>query len=104
MEIFLLLIAVHFTCDFALQSDYIARGKNRYSGVAPREWWIILSAHGFIHGLGVYLLTESFTAFVFQVVTHIAIDFTKCEEKITYKVDQLLHVLVMAFIAIGVTF
>lgn len=55
-----LLICSHFVCDYPLQSDFIAVGKNPakspYNGV---HWFWIMCGHSFTHGAGVAIVTNA---------------------------------------------
>lgn len=97
-----LLIGSHMVCDYALQSDFIANAKNHNSDVGKLYWKFVLPAHGFIHAMGVYIVTQSLYASIFQLVTHCVIDYLKCDNKISFNVDQWLHITVMFIISIFV--
>lgn len=99
-EMFFILLCSHSIADFALQNDYIAQAKNRNSELGKDVWFMVLPAHGFIHAGLVYFVTMNIYASIFQFITHVIIDFVKCENKIGYKTDQALHVFIMLLIAI----
>lgn len=92
IEIFFMLIAGHYLADFALQSDFLAQAKNRNTQVGKVFWPHALMAHSSIHGLVVGLITGSLLLAVAETVTHWLIDFYKCEEKISLRLDQALHI------------
>ena len=93
ITIFLLLIASHFVCDYVLQTDPIARGKNRNteSCLFGVNWWYWMTSHSVTHGLGVGVITGSITLGLLETVAHWLIDFGKCEKWYGLHVDQLLH-------------
>lgn len=98
--IFLLMIA-HALCDFALQTEPMAQGKNRtrpvdLSKIPPGQkvqsvWPHWLTSHALIHAGGVYVVTQSVTAALVEFVAHWAIDFGKCESWYGIHTDQGLH-------------
>lgn len=100
LTVLFLLMGSHFICDYPLQSDFIAQGKNRYTPVGKMYWTVVLPAHGMVHAMGVFLITQSLGLAIFQLVTHVIIDFIKCENRITFHQDQYLHFAVMLVIAI----
>lgn len=87
-----LLIAFHFVCDYSLQSDFIAVGKNpanpQTNGV---PWYWIMTSHAFVHGAAVAILTQSVLLGLAEVVIHFVIDVGKCKKLINADQDQCLH-------------
>ena len=98
IQLWLLLLG-HFVADFALQSDSMARGKNRHrkpENVPPGQrpmvvWPYWLSAHAGTHSAAVYLVTGSVYLSVAEFAAHCFIDFAKCENWTTIHADQGLH-------------
>ena len=98
-EILFLLICGHAVADFALQSDWMAKNKNRNnpSTYIPSgqtytpTWFYVLGAHGFIHGLAVYLVTGNLSLGVIETISHLILDFAKCESWTNPHQDQFLH-------------
>lgn len=93
------LICSHAICDFALQSDAMAKGKNRHNHATPPpgakfqpSWGYWLSAHALIHGAGVALVTGVWWLGLAEASCHALIDFNKCENRIGINADQTLHV------------
>jgi hypothetical protein len=84
------LLVAHALCDFPLQNDYLARAKSAWCGHA--EWPWALAAHSLIQGGGVALVTGSVGLGLAEAVAHAAIDNLKCAGRISYSVDQGLHV------------
>ena len=93
------LLVAHALADFALQSDAMAKGKNRHNKpdfvpvgqklVPCWPYW--LSAHALISGGLVYIVTNSLTLGLFETVAHWFIDFAKCENWTNPNIDQALH-------------
>jgi hypothetical protein len=103
MELFFYLIAGHALADFALQSDDMAKGKNRNRrldmmlkippGQKPMTVWPYwLTSHALIHGGAVALITGVWWLGLAEFVIHWAIDFAKCENWTGIHTDQALHV------------
>jgi hypothetical protein len=96
-DLLFLLVVSHALGDFALQSDRMARGKNRHAersdpdGVLP-EWYYWMTAHAIIHGGGVALVTNSPALGIAEVFLHWLIDFGKCDKRYGFHTDQLLHI------------
>jgi len=97
--ILFLLLASHCLADFVLQNETMVSGKNRHSkrheesgGHFP-PWYYWLGAHALIHGALVYLVTYNLYFGLAETALHASIDFLKCERKINFHLDQVLHVL-----------
>jgi len=84
------LLVAHALCDFPLQNDYLAKAKSAWSGHA--EWPWALAGHSLIQGGGVALVTGSIWLGLAEAVLHAVIDNLKCANRISYSVDQSLHV------------
>jgi hypothetical protein len=84
------LLVAHALCDFPLQADYLALHKNKWAGYADWPW--ALAAHSLIQGGGVALVTGSVGLGLAEAVLHAAIDNLKCAQRISYNVDQTLHI------------
>lgn len=99
--LFFLMIAGHAVCDFGLQGEWMATNKNRHTRrnfpaekLASMEiiWPHLLFAHAITHGLSVYLVSHSLKLGIFETLSHMAIDFGKCERWYGFHVDQFLHI------------
>lgn len=101
--LFSILIAGHFVCDYTLQTDAIARGKNRNDNPAlfGVPWYYWLAGHSSTHALMVGIFTHNVYAGVFEFVMHSLIDFGKCEKKYGIHVDQALHTICKLMIVIS---
>jgi len=98
MELLFLLVAAHALCDFPLQGEAMGAGKNRHKntggayGADFPPWYAWLGAHGLIHGGAVYLITGSWLLGGIETLVHMAIDDLKCDGRISFDQDQLLHI------------
>jgi hypothetical protein len=90
MDIFFLLLFGHALGDFALQTEYMIKNKDRKNN--PESWYIYATAHAVIHGGLVGFFTGSFVLAIAETVCHAVIDQGKCSGKIDFKIDQLLHI------------
>jgi hypothetical protein len=99
------LIMGHAIADFALQSDSMAKGKNRNvtpTYIPPGQklqicWPYWLCAHGLIHGAMVTIVMGSVWLGLAEAVFHSAIDFGKCENCYGIHQDQALHMVCKVF-------
>ena len=98
IELLFYLLAGHALADYVLQTDIMAKCKNRqaeiYKTVGPNfpGWCYWLSAHALIHGGTVALITGIWWLGLIETVAHWLIDFAKCENKINIHQDQFLHI------------
>jgi len=98
----LLLLAGHALCDYPLQGDFLARGKNRTAPIAGIPWWQCLTAHALIHAGMVYLVTRSLWFALAELVIHWLTDYSRCEgwfgsgssttNARAFNIDQAIHV------------
>jgi Protein of unknown function (DUF3307). len=95
MNLLLQLIAWHFICDYVLQTDAIATGKNLKLNKAQYgvDWYYWMTAHAITHSLAVYYLTFDIRLTIFELLAHWWIDYRKCLGKINLHTDQSLHIL-----------
>lgn len=101
-KILFLLLCGHGIVDYSLQTDYVARGKNRHAippgydpvlhGPIQIVWPYVLTAHALEHGLAVFLVTNSLALGLAETAAHWIIDFGKCEKWYGIHVDQWLHI------------
>lgn len=103
--ILFLLFAGHAFSDYAFQNDFVASAKNHKTEIGKLFWKWVLPAHGLMHALPVFLITQSFTLTIFEWVAHCIIDYLKCDGRLTFNQDQLLHVackvLYVVLLAVG---
>jgi hypothetical protein len=102
MILFFQLMIGHALADFVLQTDTMARAKDRHSdfskgkGESFPPWYYWLAAHALVHGGVVFVVTGSAVLALVEVILHSAIDYAKCERWIGFHQDQALHVLCKA--------
>lgn len=89
----------HAVGDFGLQSDWMAKHKNRrvhednvHSRKPELIWAHVMSSHCLIHAGAVGLATGSVLLAVMEFVAHFIIDVCKCEGYIGFHTDQFLHI------------
>ena len=87
----LLLFAGHALCDYPLQGDFLAKGKNHRNPLPGVPWYQCMGAHALIHAGMVYLVTQSYTFAICEFVVHFWTDYAKCDEKLTFNQDQAIH-------------
>ena len=105
--LFFKLLIGHALCDFSLQTDSMAKGKNRHrktdappgAAYAP-SWYFWLPAHALIHAGAVLVVTGNHWFAVAELVLHSAIDFGKCENWYGMRTDQAAHVLCKVIYAV----
>lgn len=90
--LFFWLLIAHAVCDFPLQGDFLAHGKNHRDPIPGVPWFICLLAHALIHAGGVALVTGSVAAGLAEFAVHALIDFGKCQGWYGFGHDQALHV------------
>lgn len=110
INIWLLLLAGHFLCDYALQNDYMVKAKSRHTPEGSNHiWLIVLTAHSLIHSIPVGILSvvllgfESLMAAVLiigQAAIHFTIDKAKTDGDLTYIEDQVWHVVIVTILSI----
>jgi len=99
LELFFKLYIAHALADFALQTDAMAKGKNRHNkpDYIPAGqkfvpcWHYWLTAHALIHAGGVWWATGIMWLGLVELVMHWLIDFLKCEGLTNPNQDQFLH-------------
>lgn len=109
MKLLFALIIGHALCDYPLQGDPMAIGKNRH--IPPRNvppgqkvctiWPYWLTAHALIHAGAVWLITGNVWCALAELILHWWIDFAKCENWTNIHADQALHIVCkVAYVAI----
>jgi len=87
-----LLLCGHALCDYPLQGDFLARGKNHKAPIPGVPFYHCLVAHALIHAGMVYLVTGSLWLGIAEFVLHAATDYAKCDGRLTFNQDQAVHV------------
>lgn len=106
------LVIGHALCDFPLQGQFLAAGKNRNTKMPDPEgdpfpgnlWAYCLTAHALIHAGMVWVITGSPLFALIELVCHWLIDFGKCEKWTNFAGDQALHILCKIGFALAVYF
>lgn len=90
-----LLIFGHLVGDYVLQTDSIARGKNRHVNyeIYSVPWYYWMASHCAVHGGLVYLVTGSIVLALAEFICHFVIDEMKCASVIGLHTDQFGHLL-----------
>lgn len=96
LPMFCALIAGHALCDYPLQGDFLAKGKNRTAPIPGMPWQQLLGAHAAIHGGAVGLITGIWWLGLLEFAAHFVIDDAKCRSRLTFTQDQTLHVVCKA--------
>jgi len=90
------LLAAHALCDYPLQGDFLARGKNHKAPITGVPWWQCLAAHSMIHGGAVAALTGMWWMGAAEAALHAVIDYGKCDGRYGFNADQAFHILCKA--------
>jgi hypothetical protein len=99
LPLFIMLCAVHFVCDFVIQGEVMALGKNRHIPAStPVPWAYWMTAHTACHAVGVFLLTRNVPMACLEWAAHWIIDALKCEHVFGFHTDQALHIATKAAI------
>lgn len=92
-ELLLVLIGIHFLCDYPLQTEFLAKGKASFdqplNGV---PWYHCMTAHCAVHALGVGLATRVWELALAEFVCHFIIDTSKAQKRFGINIDQALHI------------
>lgn len=99
------LTVAHALCDYPLQG-YLAELKNNNSVVIDEKYaWVFgLFFHSIIHAGAVAFLTQSVVATIIKFVVHFITDYVKCQKKISFCFDQIIHILTKVIICIVVLY
>lgn len=90
-KLLFLLLAGHALCDYPLQGDFLAKGKNHKLPFPGMAAWQILLAHCLIHCGMVLLVTGSVWLALAELLIHYATDYAKCDGRISFNQDQAIH-------------
>ncbi|QIG70802.1 DUF3307 domain-containing protein [Rhizobium phage RHph_I1_18] len=102
LMIFALMIG-HAIADYPGQGDFMARGKNCKEPIPGVPWYTVLFNHSLIHAGFVWVITTSPILALCELTAHFAIDYGKCRFKLSFNLDQMLHLackVLWAFIAV----
>lgn len=87
----LALFCAHALCDYPLQGDFLARGKSPEAPITGVPWYQCLIAHCLIHAGAVALITGSAPLGFIELGVHWWADVSKCEGRIAFNQDQIIH-------------
>ena len=88
------MLIAHGVADYPLQGDWLSKAKNhKMDLVGEKIWPMALAQHAAVHGGAVYLITQSSLLAMLEFISHALVDYTKCDGKIGYNTDQILHVI-----------
>ena len=117
---FFLYLFAHCLADTSLQTEFMAKGKNRnipvdMSRVPPGQkplnlWYMWLTHHAFIQAGGVFFVTYflirdlriSLVFGTIELFHHWITDFMKCENMTDPVEDQLNHIALKVLFSVGV--
>lgn len=98
-QLLLALLIGHALCDFPLQGEYLANGKNwrflkhlQDPSRPPQIWIVCMAAHCLIHAGAVWIVTGSAVLAMTELILHWLIDVAKCCGMTSFNQDQALHV------------
>lgn len=92
LVMFFALLVAHMLADYPLQGDFLAKAKNRTAPIPGVPWEQAMVAHCAIHGGAVGLITGHWWLGVAEAVIHFVTDDAKCRGKISFNVDQAIHI------------
>jgi hypothetical protein len=85
------LLICHAICDYALQNDFVAKGKNFRTPIVGTPWVYPMAAHCLIHAGGVWLVTGNIWLSLAEAVFHVLVDWGKCAGLYGFHRDQMMH-------------
>lgn len=107
LPLFVAMLCGHALCDYALQSEWMARNKSRRTSDDTRcRWQYVLSAHALIHAGAVMAVTGRWELGLAEFLIHWLADFSKAEGWWGIDIDQSIHVackVVWACVAVSVS-
>lgn len=93
MLILFWLLVGHAVCDFPLQGNFLSKAKNHTMPIPGISWIYGLFMHALIHAGMVAMITGSGFLAGIELVIHMFTDFLKCHGAISFKTDQIIHIL-----------
>lgn len=82
----------HALMDYSLQTDFMARGKNRNTPMPGVPWYYLMSAHCILHAGMVVFLTGNVWYGLAEFIIHLVLDIAKCEGYSNIHTDQWGHI------------
>jgi hypothetical protein len=87
-----LLLAAHALADYPLQGDFLSKAKNRLAPIPTVPWQQAMGAHAAIHAGFVAAITGIWWLAIPEFAIHWLTDDAKCQGRISFNVDQAIHV------------
>lgn len=87
------LFGFHYVADFPLQGQFLSDAKNHKKPIPGISWPQCLTAHAFIQGMFVAFLTQSVILGLAEFVIHWIVDYARSDGKISFDMDQSIHLL-----------
>lgn len=103
MILFLKLAIGHFLADYPLQGDFLAAAKNHRKPIPGVPWYQALAAHSAIQAGMVWYLTGSLALGCVEFAAHAFTDYMKSDGRISFNVDQILHLVCKVAYVIALT-
>ena len=91
MLVLIYLVGAHALCDYPLQGDFLARGKNHKQPLPGVPWYQCLFAHAAIHGAAVAFILQNPWLGIGEFVVHWCTDYEKSDGNLTFNQDQAIH-------------
>lgn len=87
-----LMLFAHALADYPLQGDFLSRAKSAVNPIPGVPWYQALGAHSMIHAGAVGIITGSIWLALAEFLIHAVTDDAKCRGRISYNVDQGIHI------------
>lgn len=100
VSLVIFLLVGHVVGDYILQNDFMAKAKNHNNPLGQETWKAVLPAHAVIHAGLVYVITGSVVCFLIEAMSHACIDYLKCDRRISFYQDQVLHLAIKGVIVL----
>ena len=92
ITLLILLLVGHALADYPLQGDFLAKAKQNHFGAIGIPGWYALAVHSTIHAGFVLWFTGIEELAAVEFVAHFIIDKLKINNRISFMVDQALHI------------
>lgn len=90
LTLLILLLVGHALADYPLQGDFLAKAK--FGTIPGIPGWYALAIHSLIHAGFVLWFTNSVILAGVEFAAHCTIDTLKINNRISFMVDQALHI------------
>jgi len=99
--VFIKLLVGHCLADYPLQGDFLSKAKNHRQPIPGVPYYQALLAHSIIQAGMVYYITGWMPFALAEGALHYLIDYWKCDGRISFNTDQVLHVSCKAIFVAG---